>query len=107
MVIQWLDVNFWRSVVFIWVGPDDWLQLIGVDSSHLPYYSHLHLLLLVLRLRELLASKTYDGHVRWRMVLLITHQNVGNQRAFTWKKGDSNLNCFAVPVLTTKLVKIV
>lgn len=102
MVIHWLDVNIRRSVVFVRVEPDDWLQLIRVDSSHLPYYSHLHLLLLILRLKESLTSKTYDGHVRWRMVLLVTHQDVGNQWAFTWKKGDGYLNCFAVPVLATK-----
>ena len=33
-------------------------------------------------------------------MLLVTHQDMGHQWRLTWQKGDGQLNCLPMPVLT-------
>lgn len=53
--------------------PDYRLQLVRVDSLDLSDHSHLHFLVLVLRLPRVLKFATYDDLIGGRMVLLIGH----------------------------------
>lgn len=68
---------------------NDRLQAARIDASSLPHDSDVLVVILVLR----------DDHVRRRVVLLVRHQDVRNQRTLTWQERDGHFNCFPMPVL--------
>ena len=69
--------------------PNDGLKAIGVDAGNLTHYAHLHVLRILLR----------NGHIRRRVMLFITHEDVGDQRTLAWQERDGQLDCFSVPIL--------
>ena len=69
--------------------PNDRLQAARVDASALPHDPNKLILSLVLR----------NDQVAWRVVLLVTHQDVRDKRALTRQESNRHLHRLSVPVL--------
>ena len=89
IVIERLELNELNSLIGVWMESNDGLKAIRVDAGNLAHDAHLHVLRILLR----------DGHIRRRVVLFITHEDVRDQRTLAWQERDGQLDCFSVPIL--------
>ena len=89
-VVNGIVLDVMNSVVGVWVETNYWLQFVAIDSVNLSDDSDLDVLAVILG----------NCHVGRRVVFLVAHQNVRDERALTRQEGDSELHCLAVPVLT-------
>ena len=89
VVVEGLELDQLDSVVGVWVETDNRLQSIRIDSDNLTYNSNFDVLGVILR----------DCHIRGRVVLLVTHQDVRDKGTLAREERDSEFDSFAVPVL--------
>lgn len=68
VVIKWRYLYILDSIISVRMVTHDWLQPIWIYTAYLPNYTNFHVLRIIFR----------DRQVRWRMMLLVGHQDVGH-----------------------------